>query len=162
EVRGADGGGVAVADHDQVLLVGLGELEPGGDGQRPAVGGPEVVPTPGGEGLPAHAADPGPEDHVVLLEPELVDGLEQPVLDHPDAAAMAGLGRDLARPQVFLRQLVHGQRTSVQMYGSSGTRPERATPPRAVTTSATVWSSALLPMKATFRLSGAARMTSRT
>src|SRR5262249_274279 len=121
----------------------------------------EVVSAPRGERLAAHAPDAGPEDHVLLREAQLVDGLQQPVLDHPDAAAVTGLRRDLARARVLLRGLVH-HRTSVQLYRSPGICRGRATPSSAATVSATVCSSALLPMKCTRRLSGAERMTSRT
>ena len=81
---------------------------------KEASGDAEVVAAPGGEGLPAHAADAGAEDHVLLLEAQLVDGLQQPVLDHADAAAVARLGGDLTGAQVLSGQLVH-QRISVQM-----------------------------------------------
>src|SRR5262245_42810864 len=120
-MRGSDGRGVAVADDDENLAVGLGELDAGGHREGAAVGGAEVVAAPGGEGLPAHAADAGAEDDVILRETQLVDGLQQPVLDHADAAAVTGLGRDLARAQVFPRQRVH---TSA----GASTAPSEASP----------------------------------
>src|SRR3972149_6194116 len=94
------------------FLSGWAILRPGGPagarpGGRAPVGGPEVAPAPGREGLAPDAANAGAEDDVFLLEPQLVDGLEEPVLDHADAAAVAGLRRDLARPQILRCQLVH-------------------------------------------------------
>src|SRR5262249_602916 len=112
---------------DRCFLAGWGELGPGGEGRRGAVGGAEVVPHPGRKGLAPDTADAGAEDDVFLLEPQLVDGLEQPVLDHADPAAVTGLGRNLTRPEVLLCQFVH-HLTSVHSSEGASTAPSETSP----------------------------------
>jgi hypothetical protein len=146
QMRRADSGRIAVPDDDQEFLVRLGYFQSRGNRQRPAMGGAEVVASPSGESLAPDASDTRAEDHVVFVEIHFIQRLQQPVFDHPDTAAMASFGWDLAGAQIFLDKIVH-YLTSVQIYGISGIRRLLDTPSKAAQTSATVWSSALFPMK---------------
>ena len=97
-----DSEGIAVAHReDELGLRGQGQAQAPGDGVHPAVGAGEPVPFPGGEGLPAGAADRGPPDHVLDFEAQLRHGLDDDLVVGAQAAAGTGRGRGLAGAQVF-------------------------------------------------------------
>jgi len=105
EVVAADGGGVAVAhDHDN-LEPGVGQLHPGGEGQRPAMGGVQGVEVH----VHAHAArtaDARDHDDIVLGEPGAVNGPDQRPQDDAVAAPRTpDVGELLLVAQVLVNEL---------------------------------------------------------
>ena len=88
KVVAADGGGVAVPHDHNDLQFRVGELDPGSEGQGPAVGGVQGVEVHV-YGEPPGAADAGDEDDVVLGEAGAVNGPDQRAQDNAVAAPRA-------------------------------------------------------------------------
>src|SRR5574341_213435 len=112
EVASADAVAVAVAPGDQHRQVGVGQLDPRRDRQRPAVDGVEAVRVDEA-GQVGGAADPGDDHEIVGREPEprrrRLDGAQ----DAEVTAARAPVGLDLAL-EVLGPQRCRGKRAHLR------------------------------------------------
>ncbi len=76
KVVAADGGGVAVAHDHNDLELGIGQLDAGGEGEGPTMGGVQGIEIHI-NGHPPGAADAGDQDNVILKEAAAVNGSDQ-------------------------------------------------------------------------------------
>ena len=113
EVVAADGRAVAVAHGHQHLQAGVGHLDAGGGGQRPAVGA--VVPVKVQIVVEiARAADAGGDHHVVLRDAQVLHRPDHGADHRADAAPGTPDGGQAAAANVLVNKLPVGERFAGQ------------------------------------------------
>jgi len=100
----ADGEQVAVAGYDDDLCVRLGQLEPRGKRQRPAVRGVEGIQADVA-GHAAGAADAGNHGDIVGIPAGVLDGVNDGGKHRPDAAAGAPDVGNPLRPEEGIHRM---------------------------------------------------------
>ena len=100
-----DAGSVTVPGEHDNMQVGIGGLDPGGEGEGPTMGGVQTVGIDVA-GDPRGAADPGSKGHPVHVDPQLLDGPEGVVDGIPVAASVAEDGGEHTLSDVFFPEFL--------------------------------------------------------